>query len=344
MAIMIDFSFLAAAAPEMTNIIGKFILVLYNAIGNFGWTVVVFTIILKVVLSPLDIWQKVSQRKQTRSMARLQPKMQKLQAQYANKPDILKQKQAELYRTEKVSMFGMCLPTIITMVVFFVVFSGFNAMVRYQNEMIVYNIMQQYVDYFNLHGVAPSTELIASWYTPEKWLWIENIFMPDTWANVIPSIKEFTGSGIGALGASKPEIVLPGLDGQHWYDVIVGPAMAVHNKSSFWNIAKWNGYCVLPILSILTSVLSTKFMQAGAPQQMMGTEQQQKTNQTTQKVMLFVMPIMFGVFSLFYSAAFALYIFISNLISSAFGIIFTVVTKKKDKKQAEQEQATTYRR
>ena len=51
-------SFLISSEPELTNWIGKLIYALYNGIGNFGWTVVVFTIILKVILSPLDIWQK----------------------------------------------------------------------------------------------------------------------------------------------------------------------------------------------------------------------------------------------------------------------------------------------
>ena len=45
-------------SAEMTNLIGKFLLVLYNAIGDFGWTVVVFTLLLKTVVLPLDIWQK----------------------------------------------------------------------------------------------------------------------------------------------------------------------------------------------------------------------------------------------------------------------------------------------
>ena len=39
-----------------------------SGIGNFGWTVVVFSIVLRVVLLPLDIWQKFSMRKQKEKM------------------------------------------------------------------------------------------------------------------------------------------------------------------------------------------------------------------------------------------------------------------------------------
>ena len=49
---------LISSAPVLSNWIGKLIYLLYQGIGNFGWTVVVFTICLKVILSPLDIWQK----------------------------------------------------------------------------------------------------------------------------------------------------------------------------------------------------------------------------------------------------------------------------------------------
>ena len=65
---MVDLNILTANAPELTNLIGKFIYIMYNAIGNFGWTVVVFTIILKVILSPLDFWQKHVTRKNNNSV------------------------------------------------------------------------------------------------------------------------------------------------------------------------------------------------------------------------------------------------------------------------------------
>ena len=97
-------------SAEMTNLVGKFLLVLYNAIGDFGWTVVVFTVLLKTVVLPLEIWQKISMRKQSKAMERIRPQLEKLQKQYANHPDILRQKQAELQKKEKIHIFASCLP------------------------------------------------------------------------------------------------------------------------------------------------------------------------------------------------------------------------------------------
>ena len=137
---MMDFISLLSAMPEHTNFIAKFIEILNNGIGNFGVTVIVFTLIFKIALLPLDMWQKFSMRKQSKNMERLRPQLEKLEKQYANKPDILKQKQAELQKGQMGSMFGSCLPMIVTMVVFFVVLGGFNDFIRVQNEHIVYKI------------------------------------------------------------------------------------------------------------------------------------------------------------------------------------------------------------
>ena len=129
---------LAAALPD--NLIGKCLVQLSDNLPTFGVTVIVFTIIVRLILSPLDIWQKISQRKQSKAMRRLQPKLAKLQKQYANQPQLLRQKQAELQKQEKLHPFASCLPLIVTMVIFFVVFAGFRDLVSYQNELIIENV------------------------------------------------------------------------------------------------------------------------------------------------------------------------------------------------------------
>lgn len=341
---MMDFgTLIASTAPELTNIIGKFMNVLYEGIGNFGWTVVVFTLILKIALSPLDLWQKFAQRKQSLSMSRIQPQMAKIQKQYAARPDILKQKQAELYKKEKLgagSMLGSCLPMIVTMVVFFVVFSGFTAMVKYQNELMVHTILTGYdqlVIEFGTAGAIPA-ERIAALYTPESWLWVKNIFMSDTWGNVIPTIDQFLGTGLGSIGAAVPE----GINIPDWYNTLLGPAADGLNKESFWNASKWNGYFVLPVLSIGLSIVSAKAMQATSSMAKTGTEEQQKKQKNTQKMMLFIMPLIMGVFSMFYSAAFCIYMIVNSLISTIYAITFNLITKAKDKAREAKELATTY--
>ena len=329
---MMNFLTTLAAAPAHTNIIAKFIELLDGGINSIGVTVIVFTLIFKFVLMPLDLWQKFSSRKQSKKAAILRPQMEKLEQQYASKPDILKQKQAELNRGQAKGLLGMCLPMIVTMIVFFLVLGGFNAYIRVENEIIVYNIANAYNNAIS-SGIPLSHDAIAALYTPESFLWIKNIYMPDNWSAVIPTVDQFLGSGMGALNGFRPDIAnIP-----NWYETLVGPAADAANKGSgftafFTDISKWNGYMILPILSVITSIFSAKLMSAmSAPT--MGTAEQQAKSKKTQKIMMYVMPVMFGVFSLFYSSAFALYVFISSLFSSITGFTFNTIAKHVDKKK-----------
>ena len=52
-------------------------------IVNYGWAIVVFTIVLKLVMSPLDIYQRVTSKKQQKFQAVMQPELQAIQAKYA---------------------------------------------------------------------------------------------------------------------------------------------------------------------------------------------------------------------------------------------------------------------
>ncbi|MBO7221686.1 MAG: YidC/Oxa1 family membrane protein insertase, partial [Clostridia bacterium] len=120
------------AELELTHFVAKFIYVLYENIGNIGWTVVVFTIILKVAFSPLDVWQRIANRKNAKAMERMKPQLEVLQAKYGNDKQKFQQEQMALYKRERYSMFGSCLPMIVTMVMFFVIFAGFREMVGWK--------------------------------------------------------------------------------------------------------------------------------------------------------------------------------------------------------------------
>lgn len=84
---------------------------LYSHTGNYGWAIILFTILTRVLLFPL-------MRKQFRSMAdmqRLQPKMKQLQQRFKDDRQLLQQKSMELYRKEGVNPLSGCLPLVIQM-------------------------------------------------------------------------------------------------------------------------------------------------------------------------------------------------------------------------------------
>lgn len=311
-------------APEMNNIIGKMILALYDLFNNFGWTVVVFTLVLKTVLLPLEIWQKNVTIKNNNIMKKMKPQLDKLQKQYAGNREMYSSKQMELYKKEGYSLFGSCLPMLFTLGIFIVVFSGFTATVRYQNEVITYELAEMH------NAGATETELADAYGERlEGWLWIKNVYMPDTWANVIPSYQEYSGKGIGKFGAVMPDIFNEAGD----YDTLVQPAIARYNKTELMDFNKWNGLIILPILAIILNLFTSFMMKNSQPMQptQMGPDGQPMNN-PSMKMLQYMMPAMIGVFSLFYSSAFSIYLFMSALYTGIFNVIYNMVNKMKEKK------------
>lgn len=358
---------------EPTHFMAKFMITINNALGggvaSFGWTVVLFTVILRLILSPLDIWQKVISRRNNKAMERMKPQLEALQARYADDKQRLQQEQMALYKKEKYSTMGMCLPTIVTFVVFFVVFAGFRQMVGYQfakdyKECVkAYNtsIAEQIeankdADYivdngdgkWDIDDVA-KTESGADFYAAAKknaqhavynvyysedqvtirsFLWIKNIFVSDNWAQAVPDFATVTGQK--GMATSK----LTGITIDEYNDVMAD----VLGTGGYGKDGKWNGLLILPVLSIALSFLSTKLLsgsqaQPPAPPQDAQGEgaEKAKSQQQTMKMMQYVMPIMMGVFALFYSGAFALYMFTSSLCAILFQLTFNLIAKLVDK-------------
>jgi len=93
------------AARMMIPVI-QFLDILYRYTGNYGWAIILFTLITRVILFPL-------MRKQYHSMAKMQkmqPRMKKLQERFKDDRQLMQQKLMELYKKEGVNPMGGCLP------------------------------------------------------------------------------------------------------------------------------------------------------------------------------------------------------------------------------------------
>ena len=134
------------------NWIGNLIRLLISGVGIVGVGIILFSLILKLITMPFDIYQRISMRKQNNKMKENQARMEKLKKQYANDERMYNQKVAEMYRESGMSLFSSCLPMILSMVIFIVAINAFNAYSQYANvqnynTMVnAYNTeMQQYV-------------------------------------------------------------------------------------------------------------------------------------------------------------------------------------------------------
>ncbi len=115
------------------NWIGTLIRGLIAGVGSVGVGIILFSIILKVLVLPFDIYQRIAMRKQNIKMKENQAKMEKLQKQYANDKDKYNQKLMEMYKESGISMFSSCLPMILSLVIFIVAINAFNAYSQYAN-------------------------------------------------------------------------------------------------------------------------------------------------------------------------------------------------------------------
>ena len=82
---------------------------LYRYTGNYGWAIILFTLLTRVVLFPL-------MRKQFHSMARmqrLQPSLKKIQARFKDDRQLMQQKLMELYKKEGINPLSGCFPMLI---------------------------------------------------------------------------------------------------------------------------------------------------------------------------------------------------------------------------------------
>ena len=138
------------------NWIGKLIRLLIGGVGSVGVGIILFSLALKIIVLPFDVYQRITMRKQNQKMKDNKEKMEKLQKQYANDKDLYNQKVMEMYKESGFSMFSSCLPMILSMVIFFVAINAFNAYAQYAN-VENYNMM---VDAYNANitSYAPDLE------------------------------------------------------------------------------------------------------------------------------------------------------------------------------------------
>ena len=328
-------SLLAMTEPANSGFIAQFIELLFGWIGNYGWTVVVFTLFLKLVLSPLDFWQKHVMHKNMRAMTRMKPQMEKLQKQYAGNKERFQQEQMKLYKKEGYSIWGSCLPMLVTLGVFIFVFSQFNGMATYMVKRDIYEMEQVYqttIDEEEALGtshevaVSKAQDAVVEWYETEgrdSFLWVKNVFMPDNWSNSIPTYEDV----IGTLRVPQNEI------NEGTYTSMTAKLRARPENQG------WNGLLILPVMTIAISFLSQLFQK-----QQMPTPTGDKATQKSQGIMMKVMmPVMMGVFALFYSTAFTIYMFVSQLFSMIFQLVYNLITGIRDKKEDDYKLTHTYK-
>jgi YidC/Oxa1 family membrane protein insertase len=94
--------------------------ILYRLVHNWGWAIVILSIIIYFLLYPLTLKQMRSMKE----MQLLQPRIEELRKTYKDNPQKLNKEIMELYREHKVNPFGGCLPLILQIPIFFALYQA----------------------------------------------------------------------------------------------------------------------------------------------------------------------------------------------------------------------------
>ncbi len=140
---------------------------IYKLVHNWGLAIIVLTVILKIILFPLNRKSAMG----TLKMQELQPQMQALQEKYKDNPQKMQEESAKLYKAVGYNPASGCLPIVLQMIILFAMYNVFN-------------------NYFEFRGAS----FIKGW--------IDDLSVGDsiwTWEKQIPLISGFTQNTLRIL-------------------------------------------------------------------------------------------------------------------------------------------------
>lgn len=320
-------------------------------VGNYGWSIVVFTLIVRLILLPLDIKSKKSMR----AMTKIQPKMVALQQKYANDRDKLNQKMSELYRKEHVSPMSGCLPMLIQMPILFIMFAAMRTVGNERTISMILNMKET--------GTLEASAL-------EGWLWIKNVFMPDSFsATILPPVGDTLrliqpSNASSILTAENIETARAFLTSDAYNAIAVNyaPAIAFTRiqipllffnptltlPTSFANLMQYaNGLFILPLLAGASQFLMTKIMngkqEKDKDKNAVPTVQQKEESDAAAAANAMNSPMMkwfFPIFSIWIcatsNAAFSIYWMAANVIQIVQQLLVNVYFDRQDAKAAQE--------
>ncbi len=98
----------------------QFLSLLAKFVGNYGLAIILLTIIVRGAMWHLNVQQQRSMK----MMQSLQPKMKAIQDRYQSNPQVMQQKMMEFYKEHKFNPMGGCLPLLIQMPIFILLYSA----------------------------------------------------------------------------------------------------------------------------------------------------------------------------------------------------------------------------
>lgn len=139
---------------------------LYDVCGNWGWSIVLLTIIVRVILYPLSYKGMVSMQK----LKDLAPKMKEIQERYKGDPQKLQMHMMDLYKKHGANPLGGCLPLLLQIPVFFAIYRVLYNAIELKNSAWIFwiNDLSAIDPYFVLPILMGVSMYVSQRLTPSN--------------------------------------------------------------------------------------------------------------------------------------------------------------------------------
>ena len=133
--------------------LGYLLTFIYNLVGNYGISLIILTVLVKLILYPLYF----KQIKSTASMSSIQPKIKAIQEKYKNDKEKMNEEMAKITKDENFNPMGGCLPMLIQLPIIWGLFTLLRNPIKYiADENMIFAVHQSF-------------------------LWIKDLGQPDLW-------------------------------------------------------------------------------------------------------------------------------------------------------------------
>ena len=152
---------------------------IYDVVGSYGITLIIFTVIVRLCLFPIYLHQTRNSLK----MADVQPKMQEIQKKYANDKEELNRRLMELYKQENYNPMKGCLPMLI----------------QFPILMGLFTLLRDPLSYMP----SGSTHMVLAVH--ESFLWVPDLSQSDLWIlPIITGIAQFFSFSLSQMQMQSP--------------------------------------------------------------------------------------------------------------------------------------------
>ncbi len=277
----------------ITRPLGYIIQFIYNLVQNYGWAIVIFTIVVKLLLLPLQFKSQKSMKKQQK----IQPIIASLQQKYANDKEKLQTEMMKVYKENNVSMSGGCLPLLIQLPILF----GFYQVIQ---KPMKYLLRLDFNSQAILDKVEAAYQRVVQVLNPETAEKCLEYMQRDDQIGFLRCITELSEK-TGEFAEWVLNFNFLGLD------LSRNPSASISAISSgnFDNLSTML-LILIPVIAVFTTWLSTHLMQ-----KMSGTNNSGagESAQSMTKSMNLMMPIMTGIFTFTLPGAMGIYWIASNI-------------------------------